>query len=88
MHMKTELLNYLTTYSVQFSLVAQSCLTLWDPMNHSMPGLPVYYQLPESTQTMYNNVQYTYIALSIARQAGSHANTNQYMYTNIVETCL
>ena len=27
--------------SVQFSSVAQSCATLCDPMNHSMPGLPV-----------------------------------------------
>ena len=35
----------------KFSSVAQSCLTLWDPMNHSMPGLPVYHQLPEFTQT-------------------------------------
>ena len=37
--------------SVQFSSVVQSCLTLWDPMNHSTPGLPVHHQLPESTQT-------------------------------------
>ena len=37
--------------SVQFSLVAQSCPTLCDPMNHSTPGLPVHHQLPESTQT-------------------------------------
>ena len=36
---------------VQFSSVAQSCLTLCDPMNHSMPGLPVHHQFPESTQT-------------------------------------
>ena len=35
----------------QFSSVAQSCPTLCDPMNHSMPGLPVHHQLPESTQT-------------------------------------
>ena len=35
----------------QFSSVAQSCLSLWDPMNSSMPGLPVYHQLPEFTQT-------------------------------------
>ena len=27
--------------SVQFSSVAQSCLTLCDPMNHTMPALPV-----------------------------------------------
>ena len=36
--------------SVQFSSVAQSCLTLCDPMS-SIPGLPVHHQLPESTQT-------------------------------------
>ena len=37
--------------SVQFSSVAQSCLTLYDPMNRSTPGLPVHHQLPEFTQT-------------------------------------
>ena len=37
--------------SVQFSSVAQSCPTLCNPMNHSMPGLPVHHQLLESTQT-------------------------------------
>ena len=37
--------------SVQFSSVAQSCPTLWDPMNRSMPGLPVHHQLQEFTQT-------------------------------------
>ena len=37
--------------SVQFSSVAQSCLTLFDPMNHSTPSLPVHHQLPELTQT-------------------------------------
>ena len=36
--------------SVQFSSVAQLCLTLCHPMNHSMPGLPVHHQLPEFTQ--------------------------------------
>ena len=35
----------------QFSSVAQSCLTLGDPMNRSTPGLPVHHQLPEFTQT-------------------------------------
>ena len=29
--------------SVQFSSVAQSCPTLWDPMNRSTPGLPVHH---------------------------------------------
>ena len=37
--------------SVQFSSVTQLSLTLCDPMNHSMPGLPVHHQLPGSTQT-------------------------------------
>ena len=37
--------------SLQFSSVAQSCPTLYDPMNCSTPGLPVHHQLPESTQT-------------------------------------
>ena len=36
---------------VQFSSVAQSCPTLWDPMNRSTPGLPVHRQLLEFTQT-------------------------------------
>ena len=36
---------------VQFSSLAQSCPTLFDPMNHSTPGLPVHHQLLESTQT-------------------------------------
>ena len=33
------------------SSVAQSCPTLCDPMDCSMPGLPVHHQLPELTQT-------------------------------------
>ena len=37
--------------SVQFSSVAQSCPTLWDPMNCTMWGLPVRHQLPEFTQS-------------------------------------
>ena len=32
------------------SSVTQSCPTLCDPMNCSMPGLPVHHQLPEFTQ--------------------------------------
>ena len=40
----------ITSYSVQFSLVFQSCLTLCNPMDCSTPGLPVHHQLPESTQ--------------------------------------
>ena len=35
----------------QFSSVAQSCLTVCDPMNRSTPDLPVHHQLLEFTQT-------------------------------------
>ena len=35
----------------QFSSVAQSCPTLCDPMNCSMPGLPVHHHLLEFTHT-------------------------------------
>ena len=42
--------------SVQFSSVAQSCLTLYDTMDFSTPGLPVHHQLPEFTQTYVHGV--------------------------------
>ena len=45
--------------SVQFSSVTQSCPTLCDPMNHSMPGLPVQHHLPEFTQTHIHQVSDT-----------------------------
>ena len=38
--------------SVQFISVAYSCPTLCDPMNHSMPGLPVHHKLLEFTKPM------------------------------------
>ena len=36
---------------IQFSSVTQLCLTLYNPMNCSIPGFPVHHQLSESTQT-------------------------------------
>ena len=38
------------------SSVAQSCPTLCNPMNRSMPGLPVHHQLREFTQTHVHGV--------------------------------
>ena len=38
------------SFPVQFSSVAQSCLTLCDPMDCSTPGLPVHHQLPDFTK--------------------------------------
>ena len=49
-------LTAISPTSNQIRLVAQSCPTLCDPMNHSTPGLPVHHQLPESTQTHVHRV--------------------------------
>ena len=45
------LLSVFCAKLLPFSSVAQSWPTLCDPMNRSMPGLPVHHQLPEFTQT-------------------------------------
>ena len=37
--------------NICFSSVAQSCLILYDPMDHSMPGFPIHHQLLELAQT-------------------------------------
>ena len=42
---------FMLLWMVLFSSVAESCLTLCDPMDCSTPGLPVHHQLPEFTQT-------------------------------------
>ena len=42
--------------SIQFSSVAQSCLTLCNPMNRSTPGLPVHHHLLEFAQTHVHRV--------------------------------
>ena len=40
----------------QFSSVAQLCLALCNPMDYSMPGIPVLHQLLELTQTHVHRV--------------------------------
>ena len=45
-----------TELSVQFSSVTQSCLTLCDPMDCTIPGFPVHHQLLELTQTHVHRV--------------------------------
>ena len=42
--------------SDQIRSVAQSCPTLYNPKNRSMPGLPVHHQLLEFTQTHIHRV--------------------------------
>ena len=49
------LINSIKYLGNQFSPV-QSCLTLCDPMNRSMPGLAVHHQLLEFTQTHVHRV--------------------------------
>ena len=46
------LYKYFVRYVVWFSLVTQSCLTLCNPMNHSMPGLPVHHHSLSSPKLM------------------------------------
>ena len=41
---------------LQFSSAAQSCPTICDPMNCSIPDLPVHHQLSEFTQTHVHRV--------------------------------
>ena len=48
-------IDYLPIW-LQFSSVAQSCLTLCDPMDCSMPGFPVHLQLLELAQTHVRRV--------------------------------
>ena len=48
--------SFFSYFSVEFSSVAQSCLTLCDLMNHSTPGLPVHHQLLEFTLTHVHRV--------------------------------
>ena len=43
-------------YSFTVSSVAQSCLTLCDPMDCSTPGFSVHHQLPELAQTHVHRV--------------------------------
>ena len=52
----SDILLLIPSSSVQFSSVAQSCLTLCDPMNCSTPGLPVHHQLLEFAQIHVHRV--------------------------------
>ena len=52
----SSLISFTSVLSDQIRSVVQSCLTLCDPMNHSMPGLPVHHQPLEFTQTHIHQV--------------------------------
>ena len=48
-------------YSVQFSSFAQSCLTLCDPMDCGMAGLPVHHQLPKHWSKCFNALVHAFL---------------------------
>ena len=48
--------KFMVLFLPHFNSVAQLCPTLYDPMNRSMPGLPVRHQPSESTQTHVHRV--------------------------------
>ena len=64
------------------SSVTQSCPTLCDPMDCSMPDLPVHHQLPELTQTHVKLVTsaYCHPKLSSLR----HRDLKQYLLSSCV----
>ena len=65
--------------SVQLSSVAQSCPTLCDPMNRSMPGLLVHHHLAEFTQTHVHRVgDAIQISHPLLSPSPSVPNTSQY----------
>ena len=63
--------------SVQFSSVTQQCPTLWDPMDCSMPGLPVHHQLPVHVHWVSDAIQPSHplsspspLALNVSQHQG------------------
>ena len=68
--------------SVQFSSVAQSCLTLRDPVNRSTPGLPVHHQLPEFTQT---HVHWVGDAIQPSHPLSSGGPTTSYPEAEVLQ---
>ena len=52
----------------QFSPVAQSCLTLCNPMDCSTPGFPIHHQLPELAQSLSENVTVILLDLGLGLQ--------------------
>ena len=59
---KTKLLG--SPLTLQFSSVAQLCLTFCGPMDCSMPGFPIHHQLPEPTQNSCPSHQWCHPTIS------------------------
>ena len=61
-----------------FSSVAQSCLTLCDPMDCSMPGLPVHHQLWELTQNSCPSSQWCHPSHPLSSPSPPAFNLSQH----------
>ena len=70
--------------SVQFSSVTPLCLTLCNPMNSSMPGLPVHHRLLEFTQTHVHRVSDA-IQPSHPRSSPSPPAPKPYQYQSLFQ---
>ena len=64
--------------SVQFSSDTQSCPTLGDPMNCSMPGLPVYHQLLEFRRVLFRSAHEFGWTLGVGDRQGGLACCNSW----------
>ena len=57
LHLVLTMVAFLSIWIMSGKVSLQSCPTLCDPMDYSMPGLPVHHQLPEFTQTHVHSVR-------------------------------
>ena len=73
------------SHSVQFSSIAQLCLILCDPMNCSMPGLPVHHQLPGFTQTHIHRVSDLVVQASHSLSAPSPPAPNPSQHKSLFQ---
>ena len=53
---QTRVSDFTSLHIWSVSSAAQSCLTLWSPMDCSTPGFPVHHQLPKLAQTHAHQV--------------------------------
>ena len=85
-YMCRDISTHICIYIYQFSSVTQSCPTLCDSMNCSMPGLPVHHQLPEFTQThvhwVGNAIQPSHPLLSPSPPAFNSQHQGLFQWVN------
>ena len=65
-------------YSVQFSSVAQLCLTLCDPMDYSIPGFPVlqFSSVAQSCPTLCDPMNHSTPGLPVHHQLPESTQTH------------